>query len=226
MTDPADTYQGRLQPRYCMRTFGSPLGVALAIASLLAPSQLLAQRNVRRSTSAVRVSAQPASPDRSTQTRSASSSARNCTPDCGDYSLAIVSAVMPSEAAHAASDVVTLVIENRGTIAAPVSMVSVAPRDHLSLARQATIPALAPGERTTIRLPVVTAADGTQCVSITISPAPVADPATAQFLAAAIPDPFIPVRSFGELAGDGALAEMPWLQSTGLFASGWSPTGW
>ena len=79
----------------------------------------------------------------------------------GDYSLAIVSAVIPSEAEHAASDVVTLVIENRGTIKAPVSMVSVAPRNHLSLARQTAIPALAPGERTTIRLPVVTAADGT-----------------------------------------------------------------
>lgn len=213
-----------------MRTFGSPLGVALATASLLAPSQLLAQRNVRRSTAAVRVSAQPASPDRSTHTRSANSpansSARNCISDCGDYSLAIVSAVMPSEAAHAASDVVTLVIENRGTIEAPVSMVSVAPRDHLSLARQATIPALAPGERTTIRLPVVTAADGTQCVSITISPAPVVDPATAQFLAAAIPDPFIPVRSLDELVGAGALAEMPWAESTGLFASSWSPAGW
>lgn len=226
MADPADTYQGRLQPRYCMRTFGLPLGVALATASLLAPSQLLAQRNVRRSTSAVRVSAQPASPDRSTQTRSANSPAQDCISDCGDYSLAIVSAVMPSEAAHAASDVVTLVIENRGTIEAPVSMVSVAPRDHLSLARQATIPALAPGERTTIRLPVVTAADGTQCVSITISPAPVVDPATAQFLAAAIPDPFIPVRSLDELVGAGALAEMPWAESTGLFASSWSLAGW
>ncbi len=209
-----------------MRTFGLSLGVALAAASLQAPSQLLAQRNVRRSTSAVRVAEQPAPPHQSTQTRSTSSSARNCISDCGDYSLAIVSAVMPSEAAHAASDVVTLVIENRGTIEAPVSMVSVAPRNHLSLARQTAIPALAPGERTTIRLPVVTAADGTQCVSITISPAPVADPATARFLAAAIPDPHIHLGSFGELASAGALGEMPWSESTDLFASFWSATGW
>ncbi|HWG35863.1 MAG TPA: hypothetical protein VN650_16995, partial [Gemmatimonadaceae bacterium] len=70
------------------------------------------------------------------------------------------------------------------------------------------------------------AADGTQCVSITISPAPVADPATAQFLAAAIPDPFIPVRSFDELFGAGARAEMPWSETAGLFASAWSPAGW
>ncbi|HSU96353.1 MAG TPA: hypothetical protein VLI40_03940 [Gemmatimonadaceae bacterium] len=137
---------------------------------------------------------------------------------------------MPSETAHAASDVVTLVIENRGTIEAPVSMVSVAPRNHLSLARQTAIPALAPGQRTTIQLPVVTAADGTECVSITISPAPVADPATARFLAAAIPDPDIRLGSFGDLAsagfGAGLMGEMPWSKSIDSFASFRSPDSW
>jgi hypothetical protein len=213
-----------------MRTFGLALGVAVAATSLLAPSQLLAQRNVRRSTSAVRVPEQPAPAHPSVRTRSASSSARHCISDCGDYSLAIISAVMPSETAHAASDVVTLVIENRGTIEAPVSMVSVAPRNHLSLARQTAIPALAPGQRTTIQLPVVTAADGTECVSITISPAPVADPATARFLAAAIPDPDIRLGSFGDLAsagfGAGLMGEMPWSKSIDSFASFRSPDSW
>ena len=115
---------------------------------------------------------------------------------------------MPSESAGKASDVMTLVIENRGTITAPVSMVSVAPQNHLSLARQSAIPALAPGQRTTIQLPVQTAPDGTQCVSITISPAPAADPATARFLAAAIPDPHAGTARFGELASVGSMADM------------------
>ena len=209
-----------------MRTFGLSLGVAVATASLLAPSQLLAQRNVRRSASDVRVPRQPAPARPSTQSQPLSSSARHCVSDCGDYSLAIVSAVMPSEAAHAASDVVTLVIENRGTIEAPVSMVSVAPRDHLSLARQTTIPALAPGQRTTIQLPVVTAADGTECVSITISPAPVADPATARFLAAAIPDPNIRLGGFAELANVASLGNFAWAGNADPFASFRSPEGW
>jgi hypothetical protein len=215
-----------------MRTFGLALGVTVA-ASFLAPSQLLAQRNVRRSTSAVRVPEQPAPAHPSATTRSSTSSARHCISDCGDYSLAIVSAVMPSETAHtasAASDVVTLVIENRGTIDAPVSMVSVAPRNHLSLARQTAIPALAPGQRTTIQLPVATADDGTQCVSITITPSPVADPATARFLAAAIPDPDIRLGSFGDLAsagfGAGLMGEMPWSKSIDSFASFRSPDSW
>ena len=202
-----------------MRTFGLSLGVAAAATAFLAPSQLLAQRNTRRSTSAVRVSQQPAPALPSTQSRPVTSPAHHCTSDCGDYSLAIVSAVMPSEAASTASDVVTLVIENRGTIEAPVSMVSVAPRNHLSLARQTAIPALAPGERTTIRLPVVTAADGTECVSITISPAPAADPATARFLAAAIPDPHLRPERLGELASAATLADMGWPERTDPFAS-------
>lgn len=111
---------------------------------------------------------------------------------------------MPSEVAHASSDVVTLVIENRGSIDAPISLVSVAPRNHLTLARQTAIPALAPGQRTTVRLPVAIASDGTQCVSITIGPAPVADPATARFLAAAIPDPGIQTGTLGELLASAA----------------------
>jgi hypothetical protein len=212
-----------------MRTFGLPLGVAVAAASFLAPSQLLAQRNVRRST-AVRVPEQSVPAHPSTRPHTVSSTTSHCSSDCGDYSLAIVSAVMPSQTANAAangaSDVVTLVIENRGTIEAPVSMVSVAPRDHLSLARQTAIPALAPGQRTTVQLPVTTAPDGTQCVSITISPAPIADPATARFLAAAIPDPTTRAASLGELASAGGFGELPWLDGIAPFASFRSTDGW
>ncbi len=87
-----------------------------------------------------------------------------------------------------APQMVTLVIENQGTAPAPVSFISVAPRNHLAAARHSTIPALAPGERATVQLPVVSGPDGTQCVSITISPAPARDPATAQVLASATRD--------------------------------------
>ena len=208
-----------------MRTFGLSLGVAAAAASLLAPSQLLAQRNVRRSTADVRVS-EPAPAHHSAPAAPVGSSARHCTSDCGDYSLAIVSAVMPSESAGKASDVVTLVIENRGTIDAPVSMVSVAPQNHVSLARQSAIPALAPGQRTTIQLPVVTAPDGTQCVSITITPAPVADPATARFLAAAIPDPHVRAGRFGDLASAGNMGGIASPGRSDPFASLRTLGGW
>lgn len=201
-----------------MRTFGLSLGVAAAAAAFLAPSQLLAQRNARRSTPDVRAS-ESAPVHRSAPVAPKGTSARHCTSNCGDYSLAIVSAVMPSESAGATSDVVTLVIENRGTIAAPVSMVSVSPQNHLSLARQSAIPALAPGQRTTIRLPVATAPDGTQCVSITISPAPVADPATARFLAAAIPDPHVDTGRLGDLASAVRMTELQSPVSSDPFAS-------
>jgi hypothetical protein len=83
---------------------------------------------------------------------------------------------------------VTIVIENKGTVTAPVSLISVAPRNHLTLARRSAIPALAPGQRTTVELPVETGPDGTQCLSITLTTAPATDPATARFLASAIPD--------------------------------------
>ncbi len=79
-------------------------------------------------------------------------------------------------------------IENRGTAPAPVSFISVAPKNQLAAARHSTIPALAPGERATVQLPVDTGPDGTQCISITISPAPARDPATAQTLASAAPN--------------------------------------
>ncbi|HEY8310162.1 MAG TPA: hypothetical protein VIG47_06375 [Gemmatimonadaceae bacterium] len=108
-----------------------------------------------------------------------------------DYSLQVVSAVLPAETAGASTDLVTLVVENRGSVDAPLSLISVAPRDHLSLARQSAIPALHPGQRTTIQLPVQIAATGTSCISITITAVPIPDPAIARFLAAAIPEPMI-----------------------------------
>lgn len=117
-----------------------------------------------------------------------------------DYSLAVVSALLPSPKAGETSDVVTLVIENRGTASAPASLVSVAPRNHLSLARTSTIPQLVPGQRATVQLPVEIGPDGTPCISITITAIPSVDPAIARFLAAVIPDPQIGTPAWVDLA--------------------------
>ena len=178
----ADTYPRRFHPRYRMRTFGlglrapafSATVAALAAAALLAPSLASAQRNSRRA-------ARPAATSEATNTAS-----QPCGSDCGNYSLSVVSALLPSETAGATgSDFVTLVIENRGTAPSPASLVSVAPKTRLASSRMSAIPPLAPGERVTVQLPVEIGPDGTQCVSITIRPAPAQDPARVQVLASA-----------------------------------------
>lgn len=161
-----------------MRTFGPSLAaIALGVA-LVSPSMAFAQRNSRRSARGTVVP------------RLAEAAANPCSEHCGDYSLSIVSALLPSESPESSgAEFVTVVIENRGTAPAPVSFISVAPKNQLAAARHSTIPALAPGERATVRLPVETGPDGTQCISITISPAPLRDPATAHALASATPNP-------------------------------------
>jgi hypothetical protein len=174
--------RGDLTPRYRMRTFGFCLGSAALAATLAAtlatPSLARAQRNSRRSA------------HHTTTPEAASAVAQPCSTGCGDYSLSVVSALLPAEApGSAGSDVVTLVIENRGTVSAPVSLVSVGPKSHLVSARHSAIPALAPGERVTVQLPVEEGPDGTQCISITISPAPEQDPARLQVLASTAPIP-------------------------------------
>mgnify|MGYP001554107789 FL=1 len=157
-----------------MRTLGLSVGAAALIASLAAPSLASAQRNSRRSM------------HRAIAPSATSSAVSPCRIDCGDYSLSVVSALLPVEDSGSTSpQVVTLVIENRGTATAPVSLVSVARQNQLAAAHHSTIPALAPGERATVQLPVETGPDGTQCISITIMPAPERDPATRQRLASA-----------------------------------------
>jgi hypothetical protein len=164
------------------------LAAALA-ATLVTPSLASAQRNTRRSAHHVAV---PATPPRTSPPPSpgaASRTAQSCNAACGDYSLAVISALLPAEspgtATSGASDVVTLVIENRGTAPAPASFVAVAPRNRLASSRHSVIPPLAPGERTTVQLPVENGPDGTQCISITISPAPALTSVTPQVLASA-----------------------------------------
>lgn len=163
-----------------MRTFVSSFGIAALAASIVVPSSLSAQRNVRRASARAATSgdAAPVAP-----------AASRCSANCGNYALTVVSAVLPSETAGTSSDVVTMVIENRGAVVAPVATIAVAPRNHLTLASRTTIPSLAPGERTTVELPVSMGPDGTECISITITPSPVAPASAARFLASAAPDP-------------------------------------
>ena len=181
-----------------MRLSGLTLGAIALAASVAAPSSANAQRNSQRSlrrpaaSSAVRSASQP------------------CNSDCGSYSLAVVSALLPVATAGTTADVVTLVIENRGTAPAPVSVISVAPQHHLVAARRSTIPALAPGARVTVQLPVETGPDGTQCISITMTPAPTATPATTQFLASAIPHLNGSAIVAPKLAGWSPLPELPY----------------
>lgn len=165
-----------------MRTFGlglrpsafSATVAAAAAAILLAPSLASAQRNSRRAAS------HKAAPE------ATNTAAQPCGSGCGDYSLSVVSALLPAETdGPTGSDLVTLVIENSGTASAPASLVSVAPKNRLASSRMSAIPALAPGERFTVQLPVEIGPDGTQCVSITIRPAPSQDPTRVQVLASA-----------------------------------------
>jgi hypothetical protein len=164
---------------------------AAIAASFLIASPVTAQRNVRRASAHSAMASSRSARGSGNATGQARSAARRCAPQCGDYSLAVVSALLPARIAGASAaatpELVTLVIENRGTALAPASVISVAPRQHVTLARQTSIPSLAPGERTTIQLPVEAGPDGAECISMTITPAPVADPATARFLASAAP---------------------------------------
>ena len=182
-----------------MRTFGPSLAAIAIGVALVSPPMASAQRNNRRSshsTAAPRATSAPANP---------------CSADCGDYSLAIVSALLPAESSGSESaQVVTLVIENRGTAPAPVSFISVAPKNQLAAARHSTIPALAPGERATVQLPVENGPDGTQCISITISPAPARDPATVQALASATPNRNSAVTTPPAETGFSRLPELPY----------------
>ncbi len=175
-----------------MRTLVSSLGTLVIVASISATSSLSAQRNVRRSAPPAATSdeAGPVAP-----------TAFHCKSDCGAYSLAVVSALLPAETEGVSSSVVTLVVENRGGLSAPTATISVAPRNHLALAHLTTIPALGPGERTTVELPVSMAPDGTQCISITITPSPARLPAASQFLASAIPDPKLQTSDYGDWDG-------------------------
>lgn len=183
-----------------MRTFRLPLGIVAIAASFAVSSLAIGQRNVRRTAPRIRAFTGVPSAASPAPAHAVESNGRRCTVGCDDYSLAVVSAVLPSGTPGASSDIVTLVIENRGTGTAPASVISVAPRNRLSLARRSTIPTLAPGARATVQLPVEIGPDGTPCISITISPAPVEDPATARFLASAIPDPWLGFEDPGDWA--------------------------
>ncbi len=149
----------------------SRFAAAIVAVTLLSPSVASAQRHARHQSFT-----RPA--------RDQSPAVARCTEDCDDYSLTVVSAVLPTAATDGSWGYVTVVIQNRGMATAPVSVISVAPQNHLSLARHSSLGALAPGERATVQLPVEIGPDGTPCISINITTAPVPAAPEARFLAA------------------------------------------
>lgn len=109
----------------------------------------------------------------------------------GDYQLAIVAALYPyDDGTIRGPGVLTLVIENRGSAAAPLTTLEAAPVARLanaafSVARRAPVAALLPGERTVVEIPLTVGADGAvPCLSISVSPNIVPTPAQTQFYAA------------------------------------------
>ena len=211
-----------------MRTFLSPLRLtALAAATFamaVAPAAASAQRHVRRSTR-TGMATTSRSPD-ATQHVPAPRHSRACGDDCGTYTIAVISAVLPSETAGVASDMVTLVVENQGTISAPASVITVAPKDHLTLARWSAIPALAPGQRTTVQLPVEIGPDGTPCISITIATAPPVAVPTTTFLASAVPDPIPGLALDDSWQTPDAWSAFPRFENPGFFGGLVNGAGW
>ncbi len=106
--------------------------------------------------------------------------------DCGgDYSLNVVSARYPyADESATAAPVLTLVVENSGADRSPASEIAVAPRGGYALVKREVIPALAPGERTVVKVPLSLGPDGFSCVSISISAGLPQAPATAALASA------------------------------------------
>lgn len=151
------------------------LSLALALTTIAAVPAA-AQRHVRRSRQASTVDDAPA----------ARVIPARCNGDaCAeDYELAVVAALFPYDdgLTHGPA-VLTLVIENRGTTAAPLSMVNVAPLMRNVAAHHSAISALEPGERTVIEVPIEMGPDGAPCIAITVAPSLVPSPTQSLFYA-------------------------------------------
>lgn len=110
----------------------------------------------------------------------------------GDFQLAIVAALYPYyDGAVRGPGVLTLVIENRGRMPAPLSTLEVAPLARFAsytVARRAPVDALMPGERTVVEIPLQLDANGAApCISISVSPSIAPTPAQAQRFASSAP---------------------------------------
>lgn len=150
------------------------LSLALALTTIAAVPAA-AQRHVHRTRTVSDVPTARAIPAR-------------CNGDtCGeDYELAVVAALFPYDdgVTHGPA-VLTLVIENRGTTAAPLSMLNVAPLMRNVAVHHSAIAALEPGERAVVEVPIEMGPDGAPCIAITVGPSLVPTPTQSLFYASA-----------------------------------------
>lgn len=101
-----------------------------------------------------------------------------------DYELAVVATLFPFDdgLTHGPA-VLTLVIENRGTTAAPLAMLNVAPLMRNVAAHHTAVAALEPGERTVVEVPIEMGPDGMPCIAITVAPSLTPTPTQSLFYA-------------------------------------------
>lgn len=162
-----------------MRTFRLFAPLALAAASIVISSPAAAQRHGRRSEARTRshVEAVAATPidtlacdaepcdvvDQAEESYQADQS--------DDYTLSVVSALFPYDDGRTIGPpLLTLVVQNSGSVRSPGSTIAVSPRNHLSLVSRLAIPSLAPGEKSVVQIPLEMGPDGAPCIAITISP--------------------------------------------------------
>lgn len=150
------------------RTFS----LALALTTIAA-APAVAQRHVHRARPVSDAPAARAVPAR-------------CNGDaCGeDFDLAVVAALFPFDdgLTHGPA-VLTLVIENRGTTAAPLATLNVAPLLRNVAAHRSAIAALQPGERAVVEVPIEMGPDGAPCIAVTVAPSLVPAPGQSFFYA-------------------------------------------
>lgn len=160
-----------------MRTFRLLAPLALAVASIVISSPAAAQRHGRRSEARTRSSHVEAVSTATADTLACD--AEDCEtvdqPDqvdqSDDYTLSVVSALFPyNDGRTMGPPLLTLVVQNSGSVRSPGSTIAVSPRNHLSLVSRLTIPPLAPGEKSVVQIPLEMGPDGAPCIAITISP--------------------------------------------------------
>lgn len=159
-----------------MRNFRLLVPLALAAASILISSPAAAQRHGRRSEARIRSHVEEVSATTvdtlPVDTVDSADTETDALPDqAEDYNLSVVSALFPyNDGRSMGPPVLTLIVQNSGSVRSPGSTIAVAPRNHLSLVSSLTIPPLAPGEKSVVQIPLQMGPDGAPCIAITISP--------------------------------------------------------
>lgn len=159
-----------------MRTFRLLVPIALAVASILISSPAAAQRHGRRSEARTRSHVEAvstaAADTLACESEDCETVDQAVQPDqSDDYTLSVVSALFPyNDGRTMGPPLLTLVVQNSGSVRSPGSTIAVSPRNHLSLVSRLTIPPLAPGEKSVVQIPLEMGPDGAPCIAITISP--------------------------------------------------------